>query len=105
MRARARLRCTRVPSTGAVGPHGPRHAHSGRGWKSKNPVCTTEFWPIVGCGPLAEVGLRRQYDAESATKRERTHVKTFSSSGRSRVVSSAFRVARDASAHTGHGLY
>lgn len=32
-------------------------------------------------------------------------MKTFYSSGRSRVVSSAFRVARDASAHAGHGLY
>jgi len=45
VRARARHRCGCVPSTGAVGPHGRRHAHSGRGWKSKNPVCTTEFWP------------------------------------------------------------
>ena len=61
--------------------------------------------PSLRSGPLAEVGLRRQYDAESAVKRERMHVKTFSSFGRSRAVSSAFRVARDASAHAGHGLY
>ena len=32
-------------------------------------------------------------------------MKTFSSSERSRAVSSAFRVARDASAHADHGLY
>ena len=59
----------------------------------------------LGCSPLADSLFRHELDAETATNTRRTHVETFSSPTRTRDVSRALRVARDASAHAGHGLY